>query len=72
MSEGQNVQARVLRKVRVLNTANEQVAVLELNTGSQTDYLAIPRTELAKIANLLSKNAADPSAADGTAPDGVE
>jgi hypothetical protein len=70
MSEGQNVQARVLRKVRVLNTSNQQVAVLELNTGNQTEYLAVPRHELAKIAELLSKNAVDPSAADGMAPGG--
>ena len=71
MTEQSDVQARVLKQVRVLSTTKPEVVVLALNTGSQTEHLAVPRSELDKIGDLLKKNAANPKAADGTAPSDV-
>lgn len=71
MNEGRNVQARVLKKVRVLNTSKPDIAVLELNTGKQSEFFGIARSELTKIGEHLIKNAQSPKAADGDAPEGA-
>ena len=71
MTDQRNVQARILKKVRVLNTSKPEVVVLELNTGKQTEFLGVPRAELDRIGDLLKRNAADPKAADGNAPGDV-
>lgn len=69
--KGRSVQAQVLKKVRVLNTSKPDVAVIELSVGNNVQHVLLPRAELDRIGDLLKKNAADPKAADGTAPNDV-
>ena len=67
MAEQKNVQARILKQVRVLNTSKPEVAILQMKTGEQSEFFAVQRSELMKIAEHLIKNAQSTKAADGDA-----
>lgn len=57
MTEKPNASAKIIRQIRVRQTSNPKIGVLELRAGDATELYAVSRQAMIDIANHLLKNA---------------
>lgn len=69
MPKNKQIEAKVLERVRVLESDNPEVAVVELQVkGGKSAHLAMSRKAMLEVAKLLQKHGQAAAASAGASP----